>query len=213
MPRFTKMYAEFDADLPYPTQVLMSVVEHSDVIFPATVILSLILYAVAKYWFTRRDGKVWLDKIMLSAPLIRNVTIPFNISSNTSALATLLSAGMPLVDALKATAKSSSNAYIAEKLRHASQKIAEGHGFADTLKEYEIVDDSALTMIRAGEKSGRLTSILREVSGFNSEKLDNAISRHLALIEPMIMLVMGLVLGGVIFVMYLPIFTIAEVIK
>jgi len=213
MPRFTMMYAEFDAKLPYPTQLLISLVNSSHVIIPVLLGLSVLLVAGIKYWINKRNGKMYLDKALLSMPGISNVIVPFSISSNASALATLLSVGMPLVEALKSTSRSNSNSYMARKLDIAAQKMAEGNGLAETMRELMIMDESALTMIRAGEKSGQLIPILREIASFNSDKLNDVIARHLALIEPLLMLVMGLVVGGIIFVMYLPIFSIAEVIK
>lgn len=213
MPRFTVMYAEFDAALPYPTQLLMTLVDYSHVILPVIIGLSLLLIAGFKYWLSRRNGKIQLDKALLSLPVIRNVAVPFVISSNASALETLLSVGMPLVEALKAISRSSNNSYMAKKLEQAAQRMAEGKGFADTMRELRIMDESALTMVGAGEKSGQLIPILGEIARFNSERLNEVVTRHLALIEPLLMLVMGLVVGGIIFVMYLPIFSIAEVIK
>lgn len=213
LPRFTSMYAEFGAELPYPTRILMVLVDNSHIIIPMLLVLAFAITAFFKHWLNNRKGRVIFDKFILSVPWIREITIPFNISRNTSALAALLSVGVPLVKALRAVSSSCDNAYIAERLETASKQMSEGKGLSETIKGLEIMDDAALTMIRAGEKSGDLIEVLKEISSFNADKMNQAISRHLSLIEPMMMLLIGLIVGGIIFVMYLPIFTIAEVIR
>ncbi|HEY6095572.1 MAG TPA: type II secretion system F family protein [Gallionellaceae bacterium] len=213
MPRFVSMYANFDAKLPLPTQWLLAAVEH----FP---LLAMLLAATAAAgWYGWRaylatpDGRISIDRWKLRAPLLGRAEQTATSAYFARSLATLLSGGTPLLEALQVVQGSFPNLAYAQRIKAAAERVLQGESFANAARAAELLPETALKMIQVGEKSGALDDMLFEIARFYEEVLENNLARIMSLIEPMLVALMGILIGGIIIVMYLPIFSLAEVIR
>ncbi len=213
MPRFVSMYADFGAQLPAPTRALMHVVEHIYIYLPILMGVLLLMFAAYRFWVATDGGKLQRDKLVLRLPLFRHI-VKMNIAGQLSRmLATLLSGGMPLVEAMATVAESVNNRVYAQGLWQARKQVTEGVPLHQAMAELELFEPTTLKIIQAGETAGNLDEMLAEVADYQEEVLEHQLSRLMAFIEPALMLLMGVFIGGIIIAMYLPIFSVAEVVK
>lgn len=212
MPRFASMYANFGAQLPAPTQMLMDMV--SNIPAAAISLLILIIGAAASYR-TLNANPVFrkkLEKIKFSIPLAGSTYELYMISRVARSLAILVSSGTPLVDSLKTIRESISNATYASRIEAVEDAILGGKSLTNAISEIRLMPKTAVKLVRAGEASGNLGEMLSEVADYYHDMLDARLERIMALIEPLLIMVMGLIVGAVIIIMYLPIFKLAEVV-
>jgi type IV pilus assembly protein PilC len=212
MPRFASMYANFGAQLPAPTQMLMDMV--SNIPAAAISLLILIIGAAASYR-TLNANPVFrkkLEKIKFSIPLAGSTYELYMISRVARSLAILVSSGTPLVDSLRTIRESISNATYASRIEAVEDAILGGKSLTNAISEIRLMPKTAVKLVRAGEASGNLGEMLSEVADYYHDMLDARLERIMALIEPLLIMVMGLIVGAVIIIMYLPIFKLAEVV-
>ncbi|MFA6902433.1 MAG: type II secretion system F family protein [Gallionellaceae bacterium] len=213
MPRFVSMYANFDAKLPAPTQWLLAAVVH----FPAIIIVAGVITALGlfgwKSFSSTPAGRLRIDHWKLRAPLIGDATRTASIAQLARSLATLLAGGTPLVEALRTVQESFPNRAFALKVVDVTNRVTQGEGLAKAVRAAGLMPETAIKMIQVGEASGGLDRMLAEVAQFYEDVLENRLARMMALVEPALVLLMGLMIGGIIIVMYLPIFNLAEVIR
>lgn len=213
MPRFVGMYADFGAELPLPTRMLVGLVERFYIVW------SVLAGLGAAGWYSWRrltateKGRLWVDSLRERIPYISDVARLVTAATLARSLSTLLAGGTPLVEALRTARESLTNRVYTLRLEQATQQVIEGSSLAQAVRTAHLMPDTAVRMIEVGEASGRLDGMLGEVALFYEEILGTRLARLMALIEPMIMLLMGLFIGGIIIVMYLPIFHMADVIK
>ena len=213
LPRFVALYADFGAQLPAPTRTLIGLVEAMPYVAP------LLLLAGAAGWvFWRRllrdeAMRIRIDAFRERIPLLGGVYRHTASAQLARTLGTLLSGGTTLVEAMQITAESLPNRYRAGLLDEVRRMVMEGMSLATAMASTKILTSTAVKMIEVGEAGGGLEDMLTEVAVFHEEALSNSLTRMMALIEPILMLLMGVFVGGIIIVMYLPIFYIADVIK
>jgi type IV pilus assembly protein PilC len=213
LPRFALMYSNFGSELPMPTRVLITMVEYSYIYIPLTIVISLIIYSIYRKWVSLSNGKLLRDKMILTLPLFGKV-IKLHIASQVArTLSMLMSSGLSLVDTITTTIESLNNQFYRIKLEQAKSKIQAGESFSVALNEIRLFPETSIMMIQAAEVSGELDSMLEEVALYHEETLAYSLDRLMSYIEPLIMLLMGIFIGGIIFVMYLPIFSVADIIK
>lgn len=213
LPRFALMYSNFGSELPMPTRILVNMVEHSYIYVPVTIVISLIIYFVYRKWILLSHGRLIKDKAILVLPLFGKV-IKLQIASQVSrTLSMLMSSGMSIVDTVTTTIGSLNNHYYRIKLEQAKERIQAGESFSVALDGISLFPETSIMMIKAAEISGELDSMLEEVALYHEEALEYSLERLMSHIEPLIMLLMGIFIGGIIFVMYLPIFSVADIIK
>lgn len=213
MPRFISMYEGFGAELPYATRIVLGLVEDIHIVTLVVGALFFSLYFIYKYIKRSKSGLDYIDRIKIRMPLIGSITLDYTIIQLTSTLSTLLQSGLNLVEALKMTSVTISNKYFANKLDVITNQVIEGKSFSEALAEQKIVPANTQKMIEAGEGSGQLANLLYDIMVYYEENLDYKLSRLTTLIEPVIMLFIGLLVGGIIVVMYLPIFSMADIVK
>lgn len=213
MPRFVSMYADFGAELPLPTRVLLGLVERFYIVGPALLGLGAGGWYVWRRWVATHRGRLWADNLRERIPYISDVARLVATAQLARSLSTLLAGGTPLVEALRTARESLNNRAYALRLEQATQKVIDGSSLAQAMRQSHLMPDTALRMIEVGEASGGLDSMLGEIALFYEGILDTRLARLMALIEPSIMLLIGLFIGGIIIVMYLPIFHMADVIK
>ncbi len=213
LPRFVAMYADLGAELPLPTRVLMEIVTHIYIVAPPAIAIAIVGRALWRRWVStpsgRRSVDGFLNRLPYAGELIR-VVVTARLSRS---LATLLSGGTPLVEALSTAAGAMSNQIYLERLQTATRQITDGGGFAHAVRATQLMPLMAARMIEVGEASGGLDGMLGEVARFNEELLDTKLTRLMSLIEPLLMLLIGTIVGGIIIVMYLPVFHVADIIK
>jgi len=213
MPRFVSMYANFDAKLPAPTQLLLDAVAH----MPLIVVLVAVLSAGAVYgWRTfagRPEGRLKIDAWKLRLPLVGNAVRTAAIAQFARTVATLLGGGTSLVEALRLVQESFPNRAYAAKVGEVAASVTQGESLAKAVRAANLMPNTAVKMLQVGEASGGLDGMLAEIAQYYEEVLEGRLTRLMALIEPALMLVMGVMIGGIIIVMYLPIFNLAAVIR
>jgi type IV pilus assembly protein PilC len=213
MPRFVAMYADLGTQLPFATRVLMALVERAYFVVP------LILAALAagvwgwRRWTATVDGRRRVDQIKEGLPFLGELQRIVSAAQLARSLSTLLAGGTPLVDALRTAAGSLSNQLHLDRLEAATQRVIGGESLNCAVRAAKLMPETAARMVEVGEASGGLDTMLAEVAQFYEDILDARLARSMALIEPLLMLLMGLIIGGIIIVMYLPIFRMAEVIS
>jgi type IV pilus assembly protein PilC len=213
MPRFVAMYSSFDAALPAPTRWLLGVVENLPVLLPLMLILGGGLWMGWRSWSATDTGRFRIDKWKAGIPLVGGIEQNIAVARISRSLSTLLGGGTTLVDALRTTQQALRNRSYAAHLGLVLQRITEGVGLAEAFRQTRVFPSTLIKMIEVGESSGALDKMLVEAAQFYEERLEDRLEMATALIEPLLMLVMGVIVGGVIIVMYLPIFNLANVIR
>lgn len=213
LPRFAAIYADFNADLPWPTRLLIGVVDY------LPVVIALLAGLVAAGWYARRwllQHPVPLARVQRwreQLPLLGPVLIMVQAAQAARALATLLASGTPLVEAMQTVQTAFPVGLQATRMQEARRRVVEGNSLASAFEETRLMPATAIKMVQVGETAGRLDAMLEDIALFYEEQLDNRLAKLMTLIEPALMLLIGVFVGGIIITMYLPIFSLAEVIK
>jgi type IV pilus assembly protein PilC len=212
-PVFAKMFGDFGSALPYPTQVVVDVSA-----WLQAYILHLIAgIAAAVFAFTTfyRDarGREIFDKAVLHAPIFGDVVRKVAVARFTRTLGTMISSGVPILDALDVTAKTAGNRTIEKAIMYVRTKISEGKNIAGPLGDTKVFPSMVVQMIGVGEATGAMDQMLSKIADFYDDEVDTSVANLTALIEPIMMVFLGGGVGGFLIAMYLPIFSIASAIK
>jgi type IV pilus assembly protein PilC len=213
IPAFTEFYDSFGATLPLSTRVIIAVSEVAQAQFPLLLALTAVLGTVFAAWLRRPGQRARLDRVVLSLPFIGGAIRKFITAQMARTLATLLGGGIPLVNALEVTARSISNQHVATELDRVTQRVREGQGLAASLVERGVVPDVALKMIEVGESTGSLQDMLGSLADFYEEEVDTAVGRFVMLIEPALLVVMGIVIAVVVLALYMPLFRLTSAVS
>lgn len=213
LPRFVQLYTDMGAELPFATGVLISAIKNFELLGAVSMLLGGGGWLLLKHLRRKEEFKCRVDKLKLSVPLFGKMETTAQVSQVARTLAMLLAGGTPLIEALRVTADSLSNREQARRLGAATARIMGGSRLADAFSAEDIMPKPALKMVMVGEASGSLDTMLAEVGRFYDEQLEHVLTRVMSTVEPALMLLVGTLVGGVIIVMYLPIFSIAEVIQ
>lgn len=208
VPVFAKMFGGLGAELPAPTQIVLnlSYFLRGNIL----TIFILIIGILVGFRYSLKYPKVRLnfDKVKLRMPLLGNLIRKSAISRFTRTLSTLLSSGVSILDALDITAKTAGNLVLQYAIRRSMISIAEGDTITAPLKESGVFPPMVTQMISVGEKTGGLDDMLSKIADFYDEEVDAAVAALTSVIEPIIIVVMGAVIGGILIAMYLPMFDI-----
>ncbi len=191
----------------------MAVVERIEIVAPLSAGAAALGLWAGRAWTSSARGREQMDRLKARLPWVGGVVRAHTVTQLARTLAALITAGMPLVEAMRVTAEALTNRDAARRLSHAAGRVLEGEGLAQALADERLVPDSGAKMIEAGEASGDLEHLLDEVGVYYEELLAHHLDRVTSLVEPALMLVMGVLVGGIIVVMYLPIFNMASVIR
>jgi type IV pilus assembly protein PilC len=208
VPVFAKMFEGLGAELPAPTQIVLNISN-----FLQNNILLMLFLIVAgalgfRFWVKTDGGKLAFDKFMLKTPLFGTLIRKSAVARFTRTLGTLLQSGVSILDALDITAKTAGNKVIQLAIRKSVLSIAEGDTITAPLKESGVFPPMVTQMIHVGEKTGGLDDMLGKIADFYDEEVDAAVSALTSIIEPVIIVFMGAVIGGILIAMYLPMFDI-----
>jgi type IV pilus assembly protein PilC len=211
VPTFGEFYSSFDAQLPLSTRMIVAL---SDFVRAQYLFILIAVggAAAAFYSWIRQPGRgAEFDRLVLKMPVIGSSIHKFATSQLARTLATLLQGGIPLVNALEIAARGSGNRYMAKELEIVVVKVREGQGFANTLLERRTVPDVAIKMIEVGESTGALTEMLNSLADFYDEEIETEVARFVTLIEPAMLVFMGVVIAGIVLALYLPLFELTSV--
>lgn len=205
IPNFTQMYSDVK-DLPALTFMLITATQNmatsAPLLFTALAAGIIGLYL----WQRSAAGKRLLDGLKLRIPLVRTLMIQYILSQLTRTLATVLRGGIPLVQALDTTAGVIGNSVIAGRLIEARKMVTEGVSLADSFERTAVAPDMTVRMIEVGESSGDLPQMLEDVADFYDQEVENKLTALTTMIEPVLMLSMGIVIAVIVVALYLPIF-------
>ncbi|HYE93472.1 MAG TPA: type II secretion system F family protein [Terriglobales bacterium] len=213
IPTFAKMFEGLGADLPVPTKVVMWLSEftQSYIIFILAGIFGLI-WLLKRYYATDNGSKV-IDALMLKFPVIGTLIKKVAVARFTRTMGTLLSSGVPILEGLQITARSSGNRVVEAAVMHARSTVMAGGTLADPLRQTPVFPPMVVHMINVGENTGALDNMLSKIADFYDDEVDTAVNALTSLLEPMMIVFLGVVVGGLVVAMYMPIFKMVTLVK
>ncbi len=206
IPTFAQLFAGLGAELPLPTRVVIWLSNSLVSYFPF--LLALIVgtgWGIAAYYRTD-NGRHTIDRILLKTPILGDILRKIAVARFCRTLATLISSGVPILDGLEITAKTSGNAIIEDAVMLTRKSIERGETISSPLKETAVFPAMVVQMIGVGEATGALDTMLAKIADFYEEEVDAAVAGLLTLLEPVMIAFLGVVVGGIVIAMYLPIF-------
>ena len=212
IPTFKSMFEGFGATLPLPTRIVLGL---SNLLRRYFVFgLAGIVGAVVglRYYYKTPAGRKQIDTLLLKAPVFGMLLRKVAVAKFTRTLGTLISSGVAILDGLEITARTAGNKVVEEAIMKTRVSIAEGKTIAAPLKETTVFPPMVVQMIAVGEQTGALDSMLSKIADFYDEEVDTAVANLTSLLEPLLMVFLGVVIGGVVIAMYLPIFKLVTVI-
>ncbi len=207
VPKFADLFNSLDAKLPAITLFMLSVGVNAQKYFPVLAIGLVLAVFVLWQWRKTDRGGDQVDRVILSLPLLGDIRLKHQVATFSRMLATLLQGGLPLVPSMETAGSSMSSRRVLKGIMRASVRVREGQGLAGSLEEQKIFPDLAVEMIEVGESTGALPAMLNSVAEFYEEDVQTALGAAMALIEPLILIIMAVFVGGVLISLYLPIFT------
>jgi len=207
VPKFAVLFESLNAQLPALTLFMLAVgviaQKYAPFILIAVVVAGIVLWR----WKSTKGGADSIDRVILSMPLLGEIRLKHQVASFSRMLSTLLQGGMPLLPSLETAGSSMTSQRIIKGVMRACVRVREGQGLAGSLEEQEIFPSLAVEMIEVGESTGALPAMLNSVADFYEEDVQTALAASMALIEPLILIVMAIFVGGVLASLYLPIFS------
>jgi type IV pilus assembly protein PilC len=209
MPTFLSVYAESAKSLPVATQMLIDAAATAKLYIVPALVFSTGLLLAARGYYATPHGRLAIDRLLLQTPLLGTVFIKHHTIQLARTLGTILAGGTPLVEALHITKSAVSNRYIAAGLSEAVGEIREGTTLAAALDRPKMFPKLAVEMLSVGEETGSLEVMLHDVAEFYEADLDLRLTQLTTWIEPALLLIMGVLVGGIVVIMYLPVFQMA----
>jgi type IV pilus assembly protein PilC len=207
VPKFMSFFSELGDDLPLITQIVLAVSTFASSNWPL-ILIGLIVGVIAlRTWGRTETGRLALDRFKLRLPFLGPVLHRFAMSEFSRSLSTLLSGGIPLVPAFEIAVSSVGNAYVRHRLEPTIQMVREGKPFHDALETSGIFTDMAVDMVKVGEATGSLDDMLSSVADFLDEQVETRMARLLSLVEPMMLVFMGIIIAILLVSIYLPMFS------
>lgn len=207
VPIFATLFAGLGAALPLPTRIVIGL-SHAVASFAWILILALfgLGFALKRYYGTP-NGRMAIDGIILKIPVLGMLMRKIAVARFTRTLGTLITSGVPMLEAMDITARTSGNAVIEKAIVEVRKAVESGQTIVDPLKATDVFPNMVVQMIGVGEQTGALDAMLQKIADFYEEEVDAAVGDLLTLMEPMIILFLGVVVGGVVISMYLPLFS------
>jgi type IV pilus assembly protein PilC len=210
VPEFGAFYNQFGKELPLSTRMIVAVSE-----FAGTYFLLMVLGVVAAVgafwsWLRAAGNRRRFDRWTLRIPMLGSIAQKFATSQAARTLATLLGGGIPLVNAIDVASRSVGNQYMAHELQAAAQQVREGRALATAMNDSGAFPDVAIKMVEVGESTGALQEMLNSLSDFYDEEIETNLGRFVTLVEPALLVIMGLVIAGLLLALYMPLFNLTS---
>jgi type IV pilus assembly protein PilC len=213
VPKFADLFQNLNAKLPALTVFMLAVGLNAQKYAPLVLAVLVVAAVVLWRWKRTDHGAEQIDRAIFSVPLLGDIRLKYQVANFSRMLSVLLQGGLPLVPAMETAGASMSSRRILNGVREASHRVREGRGLAKSLEDQRIFPDLAVEMIEVGESTGALPAMLNSVAEFYEEDVQTALGAAMALIEPLILIVMAVFVGGVLISLYLPIFTLGTNIR
>ncbi|MBN2337286.1 MAG: type II secretion system F family protein, partial [Acidobacteria bacterium] len=206
VPVFRTLYEGFNVDLPLLTRVVIALSEIVErFMIPIVILMILAAFGFKSYYKTDK-GRHLVDKAILKIPVIGEVIRKIGIARFTRTLATLLSSGVPILEGLEVTAKTAGNAILEDVILEVRQRIEAGGNMADPMRQSGFFPPMVTQMVSVGESTGEIDSMLTKVADYYEEEVDTVMANLMTILEPILMVFLGVVVGGIVIAMYLPLF-------
>jgi len=213
VPTFRKIFQSSGASMPGPTLILLNISHFLTQNF-YSILISLFILILLLYSFKNtRQGQLTINKLMLGFPVFKNLIWSYVTIQFSNTLYTLLKAGITVPEALPVVVNAIENREIAQRLQGSMDKIKTGTSMTESLKETNSLPEIALQLITAGEKTGQMTKMLLSITKYYEDEVEDYLSRIQALIEPILMLFIGIVVGGIVLTMFLPILEMSSLVR
>jgi type IV pilus assembly protein PilC len=212
VPAFSEFYSNFGKELPLSTRIVVGL---SNVVVGNLwlILLGIVGGAFAIAAWVRQPGqRVHLDQMLLELPWAGQTVRKFSTSQLARTLSTLLGGGIPLVNALEISSAAMTNRYLAAEIGEVTRRVREGQSFAAALRVRPVFPDVAVKMVEVGESTGALQEMLNSLAEFYDEEIETEVARFITLIEPLILVIMGIVIAMVVLALYMPLFELSSVI-
>jgi type IV pilus assembly protein PilC len=206
IPVFEKMFSSVNMALPLPTRIVIGLSSFLKNFWWLVGGAMFGIFFLTKNYYATPSGKLVIDRLMLKMPVLGDVLRKSAVSRFTRTLGTLISSGVSILDGLEITAKTSGNRVIQDAIMESRASIAGGETISAPLKKSNVFPPMVISMIAVGEQTGGLDEMLTKIADFYDEEVDAAVSGLLALMEPLMIVFLGVVVGGMVVSMYLPIF-------
>jgi type IV pilus assembly protein PilC len=206
IPTFQKMFAEAGVPLPGPTRLVIFLSGFLQHYWWAMGISVFVGFNIFRKWHATPGGTMAVDKLLLKLPVLGDVVRKSAVSRFTRTLGTLISSGVSILEGLEITAKTSGNRVIHDAIMESRASIAGGDTISAPLKKSKVFPPMVISMINVGEQTGGLDEMLTKIADFYDDEVDAAVSGLMAMMEPMMIVFLGIIVGGMVVAMYLPIF-------
>jgi type IV pilus assembly protein PilC len=212
IPTFKAMFEGFGAALPLPTQIVLELSRIVRSYFLVGLVVIVAMIVGVKWWYGTEAGRKTIDAFLLKTPVFGVLIRKVAVAKFTRTLGTLISSGVAILEGLDITARTAGNKVVEAAVLRTRASIAEGKTIADPLRESGVFPPMVVQMIAVGEQTGALDAMLGKIADFYDEEVDTAVANLTSLLEPMLMVFLGIVIGGVVIAMYLPIFKLVTVV-
>ena len=213
IPVFQSMFASVNMELPLPTRVVIGLSEFLIGYWWAIIAAVAGAVFLIRQYYATPDGHKNIDRMMINSPVLGDVIRKSAVSRFTRTLGTLISSGVSILDGLEITAKTSGNRVIHDAVMESRASIAGGETIAAPLERSKVFPPMVISMIAVGEQTGGLDEMLTKIADFYDEEVDVAVGALLSLMEPVMIVVLGVVVGGMVVAMYLPIFDMVNAVQ
>ena len=213
IPTFQNMFASVQLELPMPTKIVIGASQFLINFWWAILaVAGLAVFSIRQYYATDQ-GKKKIDQMLLNAPVLGDLLRKSAVSRFTRTLGTLISSGVSILDGLEITAKTAGNRVIHDAVMDSRQSIAGGETIAAPLERSKVFPPMVISMIAVGEQTGGLDEMLTKIADFYDDEVDVAVGALLSLMEPIMIVVLGVIVGGMVVAMYLPIFDMVNAVQ
>ena len=211
IPKFAEFYEGFGAELPWATRttIALSTLLRDNILIVVAVVAALVF--LVRRWSRSVSGGITFDRLKLRIPLVGGILHRFALLQFTQSLGTLLAGGTPMVPSIEIAAQSITNRHVSAKVASIARNVMEGETLWRSLERTGVISDMAVEMIKVGESSGALNEMLANVSEFYDEEIETRLSRMITMIEPIILVGLGIVIAGLLYAFYLPLFQLTNV--
>ncbi|PYU23738.1 MAG: pilus assembly protein PilC [Acidobacteria bacterium] len=208
VPIFATLFLGLGVDLPLPTRIVIALSNLVGSIFGLMIVVFFVGLAIAvKLWHGTEKGRYILDGMLLKMPMVGILLRKIAVARFTRTLGTLISSGVPILEGLDITARTAGNAVIEKALGQVRRALEQGKNLADPLKDTNVFPGMVTQMIGVGEQTGAMDAMLQKIADFYEEEVDAAVKDLLAALEPAMIVFLGVVVGGIVISMYLPLFS------
>jgi type IV pilus assembly protein PilC len=208
VPIFTTLFNGLGVDLPLPTRIVIMLSNFVGSIYGLIILAFFVGIGFAlKFWYGTPQGRYAIDAVLLKLPMIGMLLRKIAVARFTRTLGTLISSGVPILEGLDITARTSGNAVVERAITATRKAVEAGRSLVDPLKETSVFPGMVTQMIGVGEQTGAMDAMLQKIADFYEDEVDAAVKDLLTAMEPIMIVVLGVVVGGIVISMYLPLFS------